>query len=111
TRVIPARLLGHKAESGGKVELLLVRRLGEATVRHEGRDLPAETWRALGRSSKPLRPGARVSFDGGALAAEIAAQPADGLLEVHLFSPAGLPLDAALESTGHVPLPPYLHRP
>src|SRR5260221_11865358 len=47
-RVIPARLLGRKAETGGKVELLLVEPLG-------GPD-----WLALGQSSKPLRAGARV---------------------------------------------------
>ena len=112
TRVIPARLLGHKVESGGKVELLLVRRLGDASVRSAGRDLPASRWRALGRASKPLRPGTRVAFEGGALEAEIAECAGEGgLLEVVLYSPAGLALDVALESTGHVPLPPYLHRP
>lgn len=113
TRVIPARLLGHKAGSGGKVELLLVRRLGAAWVHGEGRDFPAERWHALGRSSKPLRPGSRVVFDRGLLAAEIAPSQtagAGGLFDVLLFSPAGLPLDVALESAGHVPLPPYLHR-
>ena len=99
TRVVPARLLGHKAGSGGKVELLLLRRLDE------GR------WTALGRSSKALRPGTRVCFEGGALEAEIAAPHDEGTWEVILRSPTGLSLDAALEATGHVPLPPYLHRP
>jgi S-adenosylmethionine:tRNA ribosyltransferase-isomerase len=111
TRVIPARLLGHKAGSGGKVEVLLVRRLGTASVRSGGRELPAERWRALGRASKPLRPESRVVFDGGSLAAEIATRAGEGgLFEVLLFSPTGLALDVALEAAGHVPLPPYLHR-
>jgi S-adenosylmethionine:tRNA ribosyltransferase-isomerase len=125
TRVIPARLLGHKAGSGGKVELLLVRRLEATSMRSAGRELAAERWRALGRASKPLRPGARVNFggaghDGGhpqtpggvPLAAEIATAAGEGgVLEVLLFSPAGLALDVALEAAGRMPLPPYLHRP
>jgi S-adenosylmethionine:tRNA ribosyltransferase-isomerase len=113
TRVIPARLLGHKTASGGKVELLLVRRLGSASVHSAGRGFAAERWRTLARSSKPLRPGSQVVFAGGALAAEIAPGhegDSGGLFEVLLFSPAGLALDVALESAGHVPLPPYLHR-
>jgi S-adenosylmethionine:tRNA ribosyltransferase-isomerase len=122
TRVIPARLLGHKVESGGKAELLLVRRLDEASIVHEGRELPAERWTALGRASKPLRPGAHLRFDPGSpddaapaprvrprLCARILG--VDGaLLTVHLFSPAGAPVAEALDAVGHVPLPPYLHR-
>ena len=50
TRVLLARLLGHKA-SGGRVELLLVERLA------------AQRWLAMAKSSKPLRPGAEVRFD------------------------------------------------
>jgi S-adenosylmethionine:tRNA ribosyltransferase-isomerase len=119
TRVIPARLLGHKVGSGGRVELLLVRRLGAATVMDAGRELVAERWSALGRASKALRPGMRVVIDEGAaphpmrgtLCAEIAGRAgADGALEILLFSPAGLALDAAVEASGHMPLPPYLHR-
>jgi S-adenosylmethionine:tRNA ribosyltransferase-isomerase len=116
TRVIPARLLGRKVGTGGRVEVLLVRRLGAATV--DG--LPAERWRALGRSSKPLRPGARIEVDAAssqqqpmaALCIEIGDRVGDdGMLEVTLFSPSGGAVDAALEACGHVPLPPYVHRP
>jgi S-adenosylmethionine:tRNA ribosyltransferase-isomerase len=118
TRVIPARLLGHKVGTGGRVEIFLVRRLGPAVVRDGGADLPAERWTALGRSSKPLRAGARVVVDAAskqqhvrpALAIEIAAMGAAGMLEVRLFSPAGLPLEQAVEACGHVPLPPYVQR-
>ena len=119
TRVIPARLLGHKVGSGGRVELLLVRRLGEATVSDGGRQVVAERWSALGRASKALRPGMRVVVDEvrrqqqvqPTLCAEIAGPAgSDGALEILLFSPAGLPLAAAIEASGHVPLPPYLHR-
>lgn len=118
TRVIPARLWGHKVGSGGRVEILLVRRIGAATVEDGGRALPAERWTALGRASKPLRPGARIVIDDRsaapperpALIVEIASAPAGGMLEVSLCSPADLPLERALDAVGHVPLPPYMHR-
>ncbi len=101
TRVIPARLLGHKEGSGGKVELLLIRQL----------ESPAR-WHALGRASKPLRPGARIVFDGTALRAEING-PADeaGTLDVTLVPPPGEDVASVLEAVGHVPLPPYMKRP
>lgn len=120
TRVIPARLLGRKADTGGRVEVLLVRRLGDATVEDGDRALPAERWSALGRASKPLRPGARIVVDAGGeqqqarapLCIEIGPAARDGAtLEVLLFSPAGEPLDRAIDRLGHVPLPPYMHRP
>lgn len=118
TRVIPARLLGHK-ESGGRAEIFLVRRLGVTSVEEGGRAFPAERWEALGRSSKPLRPGARVTLapDGAvstapmALSVRIEARvDPSGLLSVLLFSPSDTPIDAALSVFGHVPLPPYLRR-
>ena len=120
TRVVPARLLGTKESTGGRVEILLVRRLGDASVVDRGRAFPAERWRAMGRSSKPLRPGALLAF--AARAAESNAgrvvlrarieerSTEDGLLDVLLFTPDASPIDAALEAAGHMPLPPYLHR-
>lgn len=120
TRVVPARLLGTKERTGGRVEILLVRRVGDATVIDGGRSSPAERWRAMGRSSKPLRPGAILAFTARAasasatnvvLRAQIEQRSADdGLLDVLLFTPDASPIDAALEAVGHVPLPPYLHR-
>jgi S-adenosylmethionine:tRNA ribosyltransferase-isomerase len=114
TRVIPARLLGHKVETGGKAELLLVRRLDEVALVHEGREVQAERWTALGRASKPLRHGSHLRFDAAwaphlRLCARILG--GDGaLLMVALFSPAGARVAEAIEAVGHVPLPPYLHR-
>ncbi|MBI3980363.1 MAG: S-adenosylmethionine:tRNA ribosyltransferase-isomerase, partial [Chloroflexi bacterium] len=52
TRVLPARLLGRRAETGGQVELLLLRRLA-----------PGE-WEALARPARRLRPGERLVFGG-----------------------------------------------
>lgn len=134
TRVLPARLLGRKRATGGQVELLLVRRLdgeGEAREMRETREMremreaseaggtgetstngpAAERWSALGRASKPLRPGAEITFgEDGALAAEVLRKGDDGLLEVRIWSPAGMPIAEAIEARGHVPLPPYLGR-
>ncbi len=97
TRVRPARLLGHKA-SGGRAELLLVEPLGD------------DRWLALGRSSKPLKAGARLSFgerEAPALTATVVARRDGGQLEVQL---AAADVDAAIERVGRVPLPPYIRR-
>ena len=116
TRVVPARLFGRKRDSGGRVELLLVRRLGDARIERGGRVVEAERWRALGRSSKPLRPGATLCLERDGVAATLEAtiaakDEAGGAIEVLLWSPEGTPLDEALDALGHVPLPPYVHRP
>jgi len=97
TRVIPARLLGTK-ESGGRCELLLLEPL-------DGED--GARWRALGQSSKPLRPGARLAF--GGLTATVLEALGGGLFEVR-FDRAGAALRAALEAEGRLPLPPYIRR-
>jgi S-adenosylmethionine:tRNA ribosyltransferase-isomerase len=119
TRVIPARLLGHKRETGGRVEVLLVRRVGVRELEVAPGDVRAmEVWRALGKASKPLKFGADVEIM--ARGAETG-PPAlivrllgraddDGLLEVALFSPSGEPVDAVIRACGHVPLPPYIKR-
>jgi S-adenosylmethionine:tRNA ribosyltransferase-isomerase len=107
TKVIPARLLGHKAQSGGKIELLLVRKI---EARLEG-DRPVELWRAMGKASKPLRLPLDVTLGPGAgLEARVLGRADDGLLEVELRGAAGGTIEGALERVGHVPLPPYLGR-
>ena len=53
TRVVPARLLGVKADSGGKVEIFLVHEVGAREI--DG--AVHQVWRALGRASKGLRAG------------------------------------------------------
>ncbi|MFO0756914.1 MAG: tRNA preQ1(34) S-adenosylmethionine ribosyltransferase-isomerase QueA [Byssovorax sp.] len=113
TRVVPARLLGHKEGSGGRVEIFLVRQVS-ASIDDEGR--PIERWTALGRASKPLRPGAliRVASEGGApiaLTVQIEGRRSDdGLLDVLLIGDKDRPIAAAIEALGHMPLPPYMHR-
>ena len=97
TRVFPARLEGHK-ETGGKVELLLLRKLDEGSDR----------WLALGRSSKGLRAGMRLSLGGGRLLGRVERTFEHGRLELALVADCGV--DNVLESVGEVPLPPYIAR-
>jgi S-adenosylmethionine:tRNA ribosyltransferase-isomerase len=111
TRVLRARLLGQKQASNGKVEIFLTRRLASTTVSFNGLSYDAETWQALGKASKPIRPGSHVVFgEGTLLMARIGERSADGLLEVTLFSPSNLPVHEAIDAVGHVPLPPYVKR-
>ena len=117
TRVIPARLLGRKTETGGRVEIFLVRKTGARSIEVDPGQ-PArevEVWRALGKASKPLRFDSNVQVgDGqreGRLVVRLLARAEDdGLLEVALWSPSGEPIDEAIRACGHVPLPPYIKR-
>lgn len=95
TRVIPARLLGVKAPTGGRVELLLVRRLSR------------DTWEALVRPGRRVAPGAVLSFGDGLLTAQVL-ERTEGGGRIVRFRPVG-PLDEALQQAGQVPLPPYIH--
>lgn len=118
TRVLPARLYGTKV-SGGRVELLLVRRVGEGVVGEGTEARPAERWRAMGKASKPLKfpldiaitpPNGSPSAGGAQLFARIVGRAEDGLLDVLLHVPSGAAVIDALEALGHMPLPPYMHR-
>ncbi|MDZ7851340.1 MAG: tRNA preQ1(34) S-adenosylmethionine ribosyltransferase-isomerase QueA [Halomonas sp.] len=93
TRVIPARLHGHKA-SGGKVEMLLER--------------PLDAHRGLAhlRSSKSPKPGTEIEFEGGIRA--VVEGRRDALFELRFLGET--PLIALLEQHGHMPLPPYITR-
>lgn len=95
TRVIPARLLGVKAPTGGRVELLLVRRLSR------------DTWEALVRPGRRVAPGAVLSFGDGLLTAQVL-ERTEGGGRIVRFRSVG-PLDEALQQAGQVPLPPYIH--
>jgi S-adenosylmethionine:tRNA ribosyltransferase-isomerase len=116
TRVIPARLFGHKAKTGGKVELLLLNRRDE------------HTWEALARGKK-LNPGTVLRLeatgrhegdlgrrrpDGGSEAqhgpqatATIVAKTESGGRLVRFEQP----VEPLLDEMGVVPLPPYIHEP
>ena len=93
TRVIPARLHGHKA-SGGKIEMLLER--------------PLDAHRGLAhiRSSKSPKPGTELIFEGDVHA--IVEGRRDALFELRFLGDT--PMIALLEKHGHMPLPPYITR-
>ncbi len=96
TRVIAARLFGHREPSGGAVEAFLLESLGP------------RRWHCLLRPGRRLRPGDRVivdAADGAHLA--VSARRPDGTFEVE-FDVADVL--ALLERVGRVPLPPYIHR-
>jgi S-adenosylmethionine:tRNA ribosyltransferase-isomerase len=92
TRVIPARLFGHKA-SGGKLEILVERVLDECSVL------------AHIRSSKSPKPGAMIHIEGGGEAEMLTRH--DALFELRFSEP----VLALLDRVGHMPLPPYIDRP
>ncbi len=98
TRVYRSRLIGARRGSGGRVELLLLSREGDAGG--------VERWKALGRANRPLRPGTLV--DAGPIEMEIVERDDDGTLQVAVRAEGGV--EAALERHGHVPIPPYLGR-
>lgn len=99
TRVRRARIFGTKRGSGGKVELLFIRRLASPA--------DGERWEAIGRSSKPLRVGAVVDWD--EIAIEVLERQDDATLIVLVRMGSG-ELEAALAQKGHLPLPPYMGR-
>ena len=94
TKVIPARLLGVKEQTGAAVEILLLKRRG------------ADLWECLVKPGKKLRPGARVSFGGGILTAEITEVIEDGNRLVKFFY-EGI-WEEVLDKLGEMPLPPYI---
>lgn len=109
SRVIPARLLGKKADTGGRVELLLVRPVAEisAAAALHG-EASGVAWTCLGQASKPIRPGAKLAFEGG-LTAEVEEARGGGEFVVR-FTSSLASLEAAIARAGQLPLPPYIHR-
>lgn len=96
TRVIPARLLGVKEETGGAVEVLLLRREN------------ATDWEALVRPGKRLKPGAVCSFGDGLLRCEILGTVAETGGRRVRFHFDGV-FEELLDRLGEMPLPPYIH--
>ncbi|MCR4996223.1 MAG: tRNA preQ1(34) S-adenosylmethionine ribosyltransferase-isomerase QueA [Butyrivibrio sp.] len=94
TKVIPARLLGEKEGTGAAVEILLLKRK------------EADVWETLVKPGKKLRPGARVSFGGGILKAEIIDIVDEGNRLVKFYYD-GI-WEEVLDRLGEMPLPPYI---
>ena len=97
TKVIPARLLGIKPDTGAHVEVFLLKRLEN------------DVWETLVRPGKKLRVGAKVSFGGDdePLKAEIKEVLPDGNRLVK-FTYDGI-FEEVLDRLGQTPLPPYIH--
>ena len=95
TRVLPARLYGQKEETGGHVELLLLK------------NTSGDEWEVLAKPAKRLKVGTRVSFGDGRLSALVTEELTHGGRIVR-FEYLGIFLEV-LESLGEMPLPPYIH--
>jgi S-adenosylmethionine:tRNA ribosyltransferase-isomerase len=97
TRVFPARLVGQRDPSGGRVEVLLVRESGPSV------------WEALVKPGARLSKGARMKFGDSRLRADVLDAPGNGLRKLR-FEYEGQ-WEAVLEEVGETPLPPYISRP
>lgn len=94
TKVIPARLLGCKEDTGATVEVLLLKR-------HE-----ADVWETLVKPGKKAKPGTRLVFGDGLLKAEVLETVEEGNRLIR-FSYEGI-FEEVLDKLGEMPLPPYI---
>ena len=94
TRVIPARLMGAREETGGAVEVLLLKR-------HAG-----DVWECLVKPGKKARPGTRLVFGDGLLHAQVEDVVEDGNRLIRFFYD-GI-WEEVLDRLGEMPLPPYI---
>ena len=97
TKVIPARLIGHKSDTGGKIELLLIQ------------EKEPDIWEVLAKPRRSLHIGTQVIFGNKALTAAVLAKPDAGPCIVR-FDYEG-EFSGILAAVGTVPLPPYIRRP
>ena len=94
TRVLPARLIGSKEDTGGKIEFLLLKRNED------------DTWETLVKPGKRAKIGTRFSFGEGKLIAEVVGMGDDGARIVK-FEYEGI-FEEVLDELGNMPLPPYI---
>ena len=94
TKVIPARLIGAKEDTGGKIEVLLLKR-GEGNV-----------WETLVKPGRKARPGTRIRFGEGLLTGEIIDIVDEGNRRIR-FEYEGI-FEEILDRLGQMPLPPYI---
>ena len=95
TKVIPARLIGEKKDTGAVIELLLLKDLGE------------NTWECLAKPQKRLKIDTIVSFGNGLLEAKVIEILSEGVTKVKLIYD-GILMEI-LDELGAMPLPPYIH--
>ena len=94
TKVIPARLIGEREGTGGKVEVLLLKRKEN------------NIWETLVKPGKKARPGMKLIFGGGLLKGEIIEIVSDGNRYIQ-FVYEGI-FEEILDKLGKMPLPPYI---
>ena len=94
SRVLPARLIGHREPGGGAVEIVLLIDRGN------------KVWECLVRPGRKVRPGVRLSFGNGELKAEVLTVEEGGNRLIR-FEYEGIFLEL-LERLGKMPLPPYI---
>ena len=94
TKVIPARLIGTKEDTGAVIELLLLKDLGN------------NIWECLSRPAKRLKVGTIVTFQ-DKLKAEVVEKKDEGIVHVKLLY-EGILMEI-LDELGMMPLPPYIH--
>ncbi|MCI8373129.1 MAG: tRNA preQ1(34) S-adenosylmethionine ribosyltransferase-isomerase QueA [Lachnospiraceae bacterium] len=94
TKVIPARLIGEREGTGGKIEVLLLKRK------------EADIWETLVKPGKKMKPGTRVSFGEGLLKAEVMDIVEEGNRLIR-FEYEGI-FEEILDQLGQMPLPPYI---
>lgn len=96
TKVIPARLIGFKEDTGAKIEILLLK------------NIEKDVWEALSRPQKRLHKGTVIDFGDGLLKATVTEVLEEGIVHVE-FSYEGIFMEV-LEKLGTMPLPPYIHK-
>ena len=94
SRVLPARLLGVRDPSGGAVEVLLLRDMGD------------KCWECMTKPGRKTQPGQKLSFGDGQLKAEVV-ESLEGGNKLVRFDYDGIFLEV-LERLGSMPLPPYI---
>jgi len=94
TRVLPARLIGEKQETGGKIEFLLLKRV------------ELDTWEALVKPGKKAKIGSRFTFGNGLLHTEVIGIGDEGS-RIIKFEYKGV-FEEILDELGQMPLPPYI---
>ncbi len=95
TRVLPARLLGEKEGSGGKIEFVLLKRI------------ESDIWEVILKPGRKAKPGSRFVFGNGLLRAEILELADEGNRIVKFFYEGVF--EEVLDKVGIMPLPPYIH--
>ena len=95
TKVLPARLSGRRENTGGAIEVLLLKRKGD------------DVWETLVKPGRKAKPGTRILFGDGCLQAEVLDVVEEGNRLIR-FSYEGI-FEEVLDRLGEMPLPPYIH--